>query len=298
MSPRSTGVPPSGGKHDGRAGASTSAGPPRLPSDRPRSRPASCSSAGTAHATDDVAARGRTRPDARSRRRLALDPRVAGPRRRRRPAPRPRTRSHRGGGGHGSATGRERRDARPDHRHHRAGPDEPDQPGRRRRVDRNRRRQHRRQHRDRQRQRRRCAGRSPARRSGTQVALVCSTSPTGAAGVTSGNANAQGTNSTGGIAQLTNIDGDRQRPGRRLAGRADHQHRRRHLELRAPTPPARPVGPRSATAVRPRSAPATRTSPACSATPRSCRASPSSAAARTTRASPSSTSASASATRA
>lgn len=45
----------------------------------------------------------------------------------------------------------------------------------------------------------------PCPTSGTQIALICTTSPTGAAGVTSGNANAQGTNSTGGIAQITNI---------------------------------------------------------------------------------------------
>ncbi|MGZ8766275.1 MAG: hypothetical protein ACXW2C_11355, partial [Acidimicrobiia bacterium] len=45
----------------------------------------------------------------------------------------------------------------------------------------------------------------PCPTSGTQIALICTTTPTGAAGVTSGNANAQGTNSTGGIAQITNI---------------------------------------------------------------------------------------------
>lgn len=45
----------------------------------------------------------------------------------------------------------------------------------------------------------------PCPSSGTQIALICTTTPTGAAGVSSGNSNAQGTNSTGGIAQLTNI---------------------------------------------------------------------------------------------
>ena len=45
----------------------------------------------------------------------------------------------------------------------------------------------------------------PCPTGGTQVALICTTSPAGAGAVSSGNANAQGTNSTGGIAQLTNI---------------------------------------------------------------------------------------------
>ena len=45
----------------------------------------------------------------------------------------------------------------------------------------------------------------PCPTSGTQVALICTTTPAGAAGVTSGYAGAQGTNSTGGIAQITNI---------------------------------------------------------------------------------------------
>ncbi len=45
----------------------------------------------------------------------------------------------------------------------------------------------------------------PCPTSGTQVALVCTATPTGAGSVSSGNANAQGTDSTGGIAQLTDI---------------------------------------------------------------------------------------------
>ena len=45
----------------------------------------------------------------------------------------------------------------------------------------------------------------PCPTSGTQIALICTTTPAGAAGVTSGGATSQGTNSTGGIAQITNI---------------------------------------------------------------------------------------------
>jgi len=45
----------------------------------------------------------------------------------------------------------------------------------------------------------------PCPTSGTQIALICTSTPTGTAGVTSGGATSQGTNSTGGIAQITNI---------------------------------------------------------------------------------------------
>ena len=80
-------------------------------------------------------------------------------------------------------------------------------------------RQLRRQHR--RRQHRRSAPGRPARRTATQVALLCVTTPTSARRRRrAATRRPRAPDSTGGIAQLTNIQAHRQRPGRRPPGRA------------------------------------------------------------------------------